>query len=303
MKPLTLLLAMLVQNRPQRKLSRCVAAKAAKRNAQAEVKAGYKSRIGEDGRLGLRPGVQHIVPTAAAGSTGLPEAASAHRHHYDLQRGPRFRHLPPPIDAPYSSQHGAFQPALLSRLDATEDLRVENMGAELPPTADTTCLVPEPYCHAQRPDQRVRAAAAFSDDEDIIRSLEKKNQWHQPRESRLQHHDSLRYCSDATLRKLLQAEEKPVSGNREALLARLRQQDMLSCWTKPELMDAAGALGLQQPYAMTRHELVQAVSAAWEANKFAELSLEDLHFECVWRDLPVHGSKEELVARLSEPMK
>jgi len=293
MKSAALCLAVFMRGRAQRTPSRqCVLAIAKEGN----VSEGGKTRIGEAGRSEFRPGVQHIVPTAAAGRSGLPEAPGL-PDVTDL----RFRHLPPPRES-YSSRHGAFQPKLLSRLDGSEDLRVSpGMGAELPPTADTTCLVPEPYCQAIRPDQRVRAAAAISDDEEITRSLEKENRWHSQRKGSFDHSGRFRYSTDAELQKELlhttnSWETDPVSGNREALMARLRRRKDPTAWSKSELSDIM--LELRLPAGLSRNQLLEAISASWDENKFSMLSEEELRRECEVRKLSVHGSKEKLLRRI-----
>jgi len=289
MKSVALCLSVFMQSRAQRTPSRAIAKKG---NVSEGGKTGCKNRIGEAGRSEFRPGVQHIVPTAAAGRTGLP-AAPGPPDSVD----PRFRHLPPPRES-YSSRHGAFQPKLLSRIDGTEDIRVSpGMGADLPPTADTTCLVPEPYCQAIRPDQRIRAAAAIADDEEMTRSLEKENRWHRQQKGSFHHHDEFRYATDEVLRKKLLDATNPVSGNRQTLMARLRWQEPVAEWSKSELADAATALGLPAS-GLARSEVLQVLSARWDQQKFSMLSEEELRRECEIRKLSVHGTKAKLLRRI-----
>ncbi|CAE8653752.1 unnamed protein product, partial [Polarella glacialis] len=214
------------------------------------ARAGYISRMGKDGVVHLPPAVQHMVRISAAGVVaGLPVAPSAHREGYaDPQaRGPRFSLLPPPVDLPLSNKDGACQPALVSRLDASKDIRLGGkVGKEYPPTADSINLVPSPYCHAIRPDQRVRAAAAAGGEgfEDLTRTLEKQLRWF-PTESKEAMEGEWVSWTDEELRKQCSNRGKLVSGNRRALLSRYAKDNSPTAMSQSELAAECKRLGME----------------------------------------------------------
>mmetsp|Transcript_25502 Transcript_25502/g.52398 ORF Transcript_25502/g.52398 Transcript_25502/m.52398 type:complete len:360 (+) Transcript_25502:35-1114(+) len=245
---------------------------------------GHVTRIGPEGRSRLHPGAKHPSPMASAGKVGLPSAPSAHRDGYadPKDRGPRFSTLPPPPDKPYTPQYGALQPALRSRLDNTQDIRLEgSMGEVLPETADTICFVPEPYVRAQRPDQRVRSTAALSDSEAITDTLEKAGIWFRPLPAREEH---FREMSDDELRERLRDVAELVSGSRREMLKRLYgKKANFASWTKAEVETECYRLGLE--VLEKKADNVVNIKNALEWQQIRNLSDEDLAYELSYRGL------------------
>ncbi|CAE7882458.1 Kif3b, partial [Symbiodinium sp. KB8] len=253
---------------------------------------GHVTRIGPEGRSRLHPGAKHPSPIASAGKVGLPSAPSAHRDGYadPKDRGPRFSTLPPPPDKPYTPHYGALQPALRSRLDNTQDIRLEgSMGEVLPETADTICFVPEPYVRAQRPDQRVRSTAALSDSEAISDTLEKAGIWFRPVPTREEH---FREMSDDELRERLRDVAELVSGSRRDLLKRLySKKSNFTSWTKAEVETECYRLGLE--VLEKKADNVVNIKNAQEWQQIRNLSDEDLAYELSYRGLDSEDRKSD----------
>eukprot|EP00931_Biecheleriopsis_adriatica_P007227 TRINITY_DN108535_c0_g1_i1.p1 TRINITY_DN108535_c0_g1~~TRINITY_DN108535_c0_g1_i1.p1 ORF type:complete len:386 (+),score=43.05 TRINITY_DN108535_c0_g1_i1:29-1186(+) len=294
-----------------RHLHRCMAAKGSGPDVERadddkdhRSDVGYISRVGPAGRVHLRPGVQHMSPVTPTGSRRLGKAPSAHRSKYsDVDsRGPRFSMLPPPADRSYVAKYGAGQPALSSRLDSTQDVRLDgSMGQEYPESADSVSLVPEPYCQVIRPDQRMRAAAAKSLEEEVVRPLEHEGRWFP---SDLQekvvsglksdkHHRNFISWSDSRLRTEAKSLTQSVSGSRHDLLDRLKRLQNNEMMTRDERRQDEISLGRE------------AGSKAGKSSAFVRfisgldgLSREDIAYECTFRRIDCTGDKNELKQKL-----
>ncbi|CAE7352858.1 Kif3b [Symbiodinium natans] len=228
---------------------------------------------------------------ASVGKVGLPSAPSAHRDGYadPKDRGPRFSTLPPPPDKPYVPHHGALQPALRSRLDNTQDIRLEgSMGEVLPETADTICFVPEPYVRAQRPDQPHVLKTDMRTREAITDSLEKDGRWFRPVPKR---EDTFRNMTDDELRVRLRDLAELVSGSRRDLLQRLLSKgDDFTSWTKMQVETECHRFGLE--VLATKADNVRNIKEAQHRDRIRNLSEEDLVYELLFRGLEVLETRE-----------
>eukprot|EP00403_Amphidinium_massartii_P016243 CAMPEP_0178412826 /NCGR_PEP_ID=MMETSP0689_2-20121128/22215_1 /TAXON_ID=160604 /ORGANISM="Amphidinium massartii, Strain CS-259" /LENGTH=416 /DNA_ID=CAMNT_0020034085 /DNA_START=182 /DNA_END=1429 /DNA_ORIENTATION=- len=115
------------------------------------------------------------VPTARVESVRRWEPTSV---------GPRFRTLPPPVDAPFLRHRGAGQLALRSRVNTSsmDDVRTSTDVAGVRPLMpeaeiDIMCqnFVPKQHFRAVRPDQRNRATQVSLGRQSFRRELEQRS--------------------------------------------------------------------------------------------------------------------------------
>lgn len=272
-------------------------------SSESGYRVGHDTRIAEEGRKNLPPGVQLTQPTSMVGGgrpIGLPVAPSAHRDGYASAsaRGPRFRHLPPPPDRPYSHIAGPLQPALSSRLNAMEDVRLEGWGGEpWPPGADSVCLVPEPHIRAFRPDQLHRELSVAQRFESIFRTLERGRRWFNNEPTNVVG-EQLAGFTDEQLRERCVDKNLPVSGDRQELERTLTQEE----YFRRVLTELSMAKVEEQCYLMglevraTKVEMQKAILDYTTNKRFDRLTDDELRYECAFRGLDVVKGRTAMLA-------
>lgn len=190
----------------------------------------------------------------------------------------------------------------MSRLNASKDIRLVGdvqIGAELPHTADNVCLVPEPYCRTIRPDQRVRAASAIQQQEDICPSLEEQRRLFAPQIVEPEGRSKYRYYTDGQLRNHLQNNNRPVLGSRHKLLERISSKRDVANMSPDELDSLSSRLGLDSNRDRGRKERIKELKE--EGNVWwLDLSVDDLVFENQYRGIAVscEDSKKLLLNKI-----
>mmetsp|Transcript_102570 Transcript_102570/g.265243 ORF Transcript_102570/g.265243 Transcript_102570/m.265243 type:complete len:386 (-) Transcript_102570:52-1209(-) len=262
---------------------------------------------------GPRPSSTELRSPVAPSMRERPEGGGAAKS----RRG--FRNLPPPADVKMVARGGAGQPSLYSRIDAARDVRISS-GRGKPAAADVPAhaipcgvnLTPEPFCRAQRPDQRVTAvgvrSAGFK--QSLLRSLESHGFLFERKEQEEEKDGftNADMMDEEALRQQVLSfyggGKGPVSGSGEKLRQLLSKHSMkrgdMKKWTLPELFRECGELQIAGREDFTSRTMIIEIKDMIEKGAyFEELSLSDLMYECAYRGLENHGTKDELLQRLS----
>jgi len=91
----------------------------------------------------------------------------------------------------------------------------------------------------------------------------------------------------------------PVSGTINELMERMaRQRIKTKKMVSKDVQRECDLLGINSTY-LTKVEMVRDLKDAATMNKFKNLSMKDVMFECTYRGLDSNGTREQLMARLS----